>query len=318
VAAAPSWIRSLLLLGALAVCALQTPGSWGVLWLLVPVAVAVSLLASWRYGMRGVLVPLALAVTALAVAGPGGLWAWWIPAAALTGAWMGLREEGGSAAGDRAWMLLPSLLLAAGLPWVAHYPELLRGVERELRAGDAEFVVLMQRMGTAGDRLSALRNMLAEQDRLRSLALPHVLPTVLFVWVAILVAAGRAVSARVSASLRWPALSRARLVAWRLPDGALWLLLAGLGLLVAGWPLWKPTAWTLVLNTALGFGVQGIAVVRSLLLARGVPPSIVVVSLLFVFAVAWPVFVLTAVAVGVSDVWLDFRRLEPTPEGDEQ
>jgi hypothetical protein len=73
-----------------------------------------------------------------------------------------------------------------------------------------------------------------------------------------------------------------------------------------------------VINTALGFGVQGIAVVESLLLARGVPPSVIVVSLLFVFAVAWPVFMLSAVAVGLSDVWLDFRRLEPTPHGDER
>jgi hypothetical protein len=91
----------------------------------------------------------------------------------------------------------------------------------------------------------------------------------------------------------------------------LWVLLAGLGLLVTQWGSWAPTAWTLLLNSALAYCVQGIAVVESLLLARGVPPSIIVLTMLFVFAVAFPVFVLTTVAVGLSDVWLDYRRLEP-------
>jgi hypothetical protein len=63
--------------------------------------------------------------------------------------------------------------------------------------------------------------------------------------------------------------------------------------------------------------VQGIAVVESLLLARGVPPSIIVLTMLFVFALAMPVFVLTALAVGLSDVWLDYRRLEAVPERDD-
>ena len=39
--------------------------------------------------------------------------------------------------------------------------------------------------------------------------------------------------------------------------------------------------------------------------------------MLFVFALAMPVFTLTAVAVGLSDVWLDYRRLEAVPERDD-
>jgi len=138
-----------------------------------------------------------------------------------------------------------------------------------------------------------------------------------FVWIALLVVAGRALSARAAAAMRWPSLSHAGLTGWRLPDGAVWLLILGLALLVGGWPAWSPTAWTLLLNTALGFGVQGIAVVESLLLARGVPLSIIVLTLLFVFTLAMPVVMLMAVAVGLSDVWLDYRRLEPTPDRDE-
>src|SRR6185503_7615199 len=142
-------------------------------------------------------------------------------------------------------------------------------------------------------------------------------PTALFAWITTLVLSGRMFASRIAATLKWPPLSRGRLVSLRLPDGALWLLLMGLGLLVAQWSAWAPTAWTLLLNTALGFGVQGIAVVESLLLARGVPPSIIVLTMLFVFTLAMPVFVLTAVAVGLSDVWLDYRRLEAVPPRDD-
>jgi hypothetical protein len=116
--------------------------------------------------------------------------------------------------------------------------------------------------------------------------------------------------------MRWPELSRARLVEWRLPDGAIWVMIAGLGLLLSPLPAWKPSGWTLLIGSGLGYCVQGIAVVESLLLARGVPPSMIFLMLVFVFAMATPVFVLAATAVGVSDLWLDYRRIEAVPDGD--
>lgn len=313
-----SWVRAVLLVCVLGLLAYGTPTPWGGLWLLVPAAVAVSLLVAWRFGLRGMLVPVALFAAAPAAGGVQ-LWAWWVPVAALTGAWMGLREEGaGPAPGDRAWMLLPVLLLAAGLPWTLLYPHLIQDAEGIVRGWGTQQLEVARQMHYPPDQLKGVEELLQTLTAWTVRSLPDTLPTVLFVWVALLVAAGRSLSARVSASLKWPGLSRSRLSAWRLPDGALWLLLGGLALLLVGWPTWKPTAWTLVINTALGFGVQGIAVVESLLLARGVPPSVIVVSLAFVFLVAWPVFVLTAVGLGLSDVWLDFRRLEPTPHADER
>jgi len=313
----PSWLRTALLLGALLAFAVQTPMPWSVLWLTVPVAVAASLLSAWRFGGWGVAIPVALFAASLARGGVMSLWVWWIPVAGLTGVWMGLREEGtGPSGGERAWMLLPVLLLAAGLPWAPNYSDLVARVDRELRAGDAQLVSFCRSIGYTGERLSTLRRTIEENAALRQKLLPQVMPSVLFVWVALLVAAGRALSSRAAAALRWPAMSRARLKDWRLPDGAIWVFLLGLALVVAQWPAWAPTAWTLVINTLLGFCVQGIAVVESLLLARGVPPSIIVLTMLFVFTVAMPVFMLTTAAVGLSDVWLDFRRLEPAPDSE--
>src|SRR5262249_10170981 len=100
---------------------MQTPAPWAALWWSVPGVVAISMLAGWRFGARGVLVPIVLFGVALALA-PLSLWAWWIPVAALTGLWMGLREEGdGPTLGERGWMLLPVLLLAAAIPWSLSY-----------------------------------------------------------------------------------------------------------------------------------------------------------------------------------------------------
>lgn len=290
---------------------------WGGLWLLVPAAVAVSLLAGWRFGAWGVLVPVVMFGVAMAAAGPQSLWAWWVPVAALTGAWMGLREESeGGFAGRRAAALLPLLVLAAGLPWMLQYPDLLSHMETRLRDGDRQFIAMWSEMGTAGERLASMQRVVEDNAKLRARALPYLVPSLIFLWVAVLVAAGRAIASRCAGILRWPALARAAFARWRLPDGALALFLVGLGAVVLEWRAGLPAAWTLLINTGLGYCIQGIAVVESLLLARGVPPSIIVVTMVFVFALAMPVFLLMTVAVGLSDVWLDYRRLEATPDQD--
>jgi hypothetical protein len=310
-------IRALLLLAALTLCALATPQPWGILWLAVPAAVATALLLCWRWGRWGGLVPASLLALALLVAGPGAVWAWWIPVAALSGTWMGLREEGGGPTlGQRAWTLLPLLLLAAGLPWTLTYPRLVAGLDQRLRDGDRELLQTSREIGYQGERLQSLERVVAESASLRSRYLKHVVPSVLFAWMALLVVAGRRMSSRIASRLHWPDLSRGRLSDWRLPDGAVWLLIGGLALVLVGFEAWLPTAWTLLIVPALGYCVQGIAVVESLLLVRSVPPAIINLTLLFVFVMASPVFLLTTVCLGLSDIWLDYRHLEAVPDRD--
>ena len=278
----------------------------------MPAAVALSLLLSWRFGAWGLTVPVVLGAAVLALGRGAPPWAWWIPTAALCGVWMGLREEsqeGGS--GARAWMLLPLLLLAALLPRTVHYSGFVEHVEAQLKVGDDQLLQLSREVGYSGDRLAALQRSVQDNATTRRLILPSALPTVLFLWSVLLVFAGRSLSARTARALRWPALSRGRLREWRMPDGALWILIAGLSLVVGPWAGWLATGWTLTLNAGAGFCVQGIAVLESWMLSRGVPASIIALTLVFVFAVAMPVFVVAAAAVGLSDVWLDFRRLEP-------
>lgn len=308
-------LRTLLSLAALSLLALISPSPWGALWLAVPIAVASALLLCWRWGPWGVLVPVGLLAVVMIGVGPFAAWAWWLPVAALTGSWMGLREEGGGpGSGQRAWMLLPILLLAAGLPWSVSYPTLLRDTESYLQSGDRETIRLFQDYGYKGEKLRTWERFVNESAELRKQWLGQVLPSALFLWMTLLVVAGRGLSSRIAARLRWPDLSRSSFTEWRLPDGAVWILIVGLGLLLADLRAWLPTAWTLLIVPSLGYCVQGIAVVESLLLLRGMPPSIITLTLLFVSIMALPVFLLATACIGLSDVWLDFRRLEAAPE----
>src|SRR5262245_62315955 len=131
-------------------------------------AVATLLLLGWRWGPWGVLVPVGLLVTVLVGVGPFAAWSWWLPVAALTGSWMGLREEGGGPpAGQRAWMLLPVLLLAVLMPWMANYPDLVANFERWLRSGDQQLLALYKQLGYQGERLQGLEHSLWESAELQ-------------------------------------------------------------------------------------------------------------------------------------------------------
>jgi hypothetical protein len=275
------------------------------------------LLLSWRFGVAAI-AAVGLGAVALLVLGTGqGLWVWWIPAAALAGAWMGMREEGGGpSAGERAWMLAPLLLVAAALPWLAHYQVLVAAVERELAAGDTQGLELLRNVGANRDWLAGMEKAVTENAALRHARLPFLIPTGLFLWGALLVAAGRGLAARLAEALHWPRLSRVRLRDLRLPDAAVWTLIAGLALLLTPWPAWRPTGWTLLLGAGLGYCVQGVAVAGGLFLARGAPLPVMVLTMLFLFLTLMPYFVLGTAMLGLSDVWLDYRRLEAASDED--
>ncbi|NOT35214.1 MAG: DUF2232 domain-containing protein [Candidatus Eisenbacteria bacterium] len=309
--------RAVFIVAGLAAGAWATPSPWGWLWLLVPLVVAASLLLCWRFGVWGVVTPVALQVGSMLASGPANPWLWWVPVTALSGAWMGLREEGGGpGSGHRAWMLLPLLVLAAALPWTPGYPTLVSRMQSMLDEGSRQRVEMLRQMGYDGERLQTAQHLGEESDALVRRALPFALPSLMFLWVAMLVTAGRVIAGRAAAWIRWPPLSDHPFANWRLPDGALWLFLAGLGLVLLGRPELMPTAWTLLAVPGIGFCLQGVAVVESLLLARGVPHAIIALTLLFVFVMALPVFLMTSACLGLSDVWLDFRRLESDVEAE--
>jgi hypothetical protein len=185
-----------------------------------------------------------------------------------------------------------------------------------MRETDGQVIGFYRQLGMAGERLQHLEATFAESARIRERVMPFAMPTALFLWVGLLVQLGRSLASSGATLLHWPRLARARLADWRLPDGVLWVLLVGLALIVSKLSAWAPTAWTLTLNALLGYCLQGVAVVQCLLLARGFPSYMVLILFAFVFVMAWPAFLLLTACVGVSDVWLDYRRMERT-SGDE-
>lgn len=318
-----AWVRIGTLAVLLAIGALGSPWPWGLLWFTVPATVAVTLLLAWRYGRPAIAVPVVMIVGAFALtAGVGTslapLWLTvWAPLGAVAGTWMGLREEGGGPSiGERAWMLVPMLVFAAVLPFAPGFSaaigrlDLKMARQQELLAHSPEMA-----QAPAGVRdafTQALRVPAAERQK----QLGWMVPNLMFLCMVLLVAAGRTLAARVGVVLGWPALSRSPLHRWRLPDAALVPLIAGIALLVFADRTVHPSAWTLLVHSALGYSVQGVAVVESVLLARGMPPVFVALTMLFVIALSL-LWVLPAIAVvGLSDVWLDYRRLEPSPRGD--
>ena len=313
-----SLARAVLLIGALALAALGTPWPWAALWLAVPLAVAGSLLLAWRFGRAALLVPVALgALAALVVAVPGaGLSAWhvlWVPAAAVTGVWMGLREEGGGPTlGERAWMHAPILAAAFVLPVLPGLPGALTRVEARARVDEQRVLDSMPADSSAWRQMMQQSVQLPAADRVKMLR--YFTPNLVFGWMVLLVLAGRALAARAAAWRGWPTLSRAPLAAWRLPDGALVPLLAGIALALFAGETWRPGAALLLVQSVLGYSVQGLAVAQTVLLERGVPPVFFLLLMLFLFAFTLPVFLPSLALLGLSDVWLDHRRLEPSPD----
>jgi hypothetical protein len=320
-------LRASLLLLALALMASATPGPWAVLWLAVPAVLAATLLLAWRFGAVAAWLPVASALGALlAVVLPSsGLAPWhvlWLPMASLTGLWMGLREEGGGpGAGERAWMLTPLLAVAFACPLLPGFDGALSAFETTARREEAHVLAELAKVeGGKAARPGSMRAMMEESARIpaadRVRMLRFGVPLLLFGWMCMLAVAGRTLASRLAAWLGWPPLSRAVLAHWRLPDAALLPLLAGIALMLFTPERWWPGPVLLLVVSLLGYTLQGVAVAHTVLLARGVPHAFILVLMVCLFAFTLPVFLPTVVLIGLSDVWLDHRRLEPSPRGE--
>ena len=229
---------------------------------------------------------------------------------------MGSREEGGGpGAGEIAWMHAPLLAAAFAVPLLPGLDGALARVEARSRVEEQQMVRTLEGPEGPGTWKHMMQESLKVPATDRVRMLKFLIPNLLFTWMVLLAIAGRSFAGHLASSLGWPRLSRAPLSAWRLPDGALVPLLAGLALALFAGAAWKPGAVLLLTQSVLGYSVQGIAVAQSLLLSRGVPPTFVLLLLVFLLAFTLPVFLPSLALLGLSDVWLDFRRLEPSPRG---
>lgn len=290
------------------------------MWLAVPVTVAVSLLVAWRFGRIAMAVPLLLAVGMVGAwmglsQPPFSLWfIGWIPAASVVGVWMGSSEEGGGPGlGERIWMLAPFVLLAASISLAPEFrPVLDRAWTRAQRTALAE----LRREGVAERQVADMERTMTKQDPDVRRVLPFAMPQLLVLWMALLTVAGRGLARFVAGRLGWPALSTAPFLRLRLPDAALLPVIGGLALALLADRTLLPCALALLVPAALGYSLQGLAVLVSLLLSRGIPPALAAISIMGLLALTTLAFLPSVALVGLTDAWLDLRKLE-TPGGRE-
>jgi hypothetical protein len=316
-------LRAVLLAGSLALSALVTPWPWAALWLAVPAVVAASLLLSWRYGPAGAGAAAAARGGLGAARGvPGGGTQGLAPAVAaggvvdrgVDGKPRGRRRPFARRSGVDARAILAA---AFALPLLPGLSEALTRVEAQARVEEQQMLATLPAPAKPG----TLRQMMEDSAKLpaadRVRMLTFFAPNILFGWMVMLVVAGRSLAARLAAWLGWPPLSSSPLSGWRLPDAALAPLIAGLAMALFAAPQWWPGAALLLGQSALGYSMQGLAVAHSALLARGVAPAFILLLIVFLFIFTLPVFLPSAALLGLSDVWLDYRRTESSPRGEE-
>ncbi len=306
-------ILALILLGQL-----LTPDPWTYLWPVLPVAGAAALLlAHTGVPAAGWLPPLFCAVTLALFRVGDQPWAWCLLAGVVAAALMGLAERQGRGDASRLWAYLPLVVLAAALPLAPGYKEFVERVVAAIRMQEVRQIASLRDVAFRPDQRLAFEQFVGAVTDRQVTVVQAVLPTLLFAWLALLVHLAERMAHRLAELVRRPLAPTMPFTAWRLPVGAVWLFIAGLALVAAREARIEPVGINLAAATGLAFGVQGLAVLKSVLSSQGMAPGMVMMLFVFVWFVLGPVLLVAATGVGLMDLWLDFRHLEPRSDGGE-
>ncbi len=299
-------ILSLILLGQLV-----TPEPWTYLWPVLPVVGAAGLLlAQTNVPVLG-WVPVAACLGAIFAFGMSDQpWAWCLTAGALASTLLGVAERQGTENERRTWAYLPIVALAATFPLAPGYRELVTRLTELITGEEARQLASFRAMTLDPDQRLAVEQLVAASTRAELEIAKNVLPTVIFVWLALLVQLAERMARRLAELVRRPLLPPAPFATWRMPDGAIWLLVLGLGLVAARDPSVGPVGLNLSAAVGIGFALQGLAVFKWFMTGQGMSPGLVVLMMSFAALLLGPVLPMAAAGVGLMDQWLDFRRLE--------
>ncbi len=295
-----------------------TPEPWLVLWPLVPAAGAAALLLTQtQLPILGWL-PAALVVGGLLVAGAANEpWAWCLAAGSLATSLLGLAERRGVTWSQRPWAFLPVLVLAAAMPLAPGYDKLVAGAVGGVRATAAQQMAALNAATMTPDQRAEAAQLVGAAFDFLALLARTILPAILFGWIVTLVGLAERLSRRLADIVKRPLGPAVPLAFWRLPDAAVWFLVAGLALVVTRDARVMPVGINLATSVGLAFALQGFAVVQVFLTSSGMTPGLVTLLFVFVALAMWPILPVGCAGVGLMDMWLDFRRLEPHPIDDE-
>jgi hypothetical protein len=300
-------ILCLILLGEL----LTPQGPWSMLWPVVPVLGAASLLLSQtQVPAIGWLIP-ALTLAGLFIFGAAAEpWGWCLAAGNLAAAMLGFTATGEK----RAWAYLPVLTLAALFPIAPGYAEFVSHAVAKLHAEEVRQLAVVDTM--AADQKLAAGQLISSGIQFALVLAQNVLPVFLFVWIALLVHLSERMARRLAELVKRPLPESLPFERLRMPDGMVWLLILGVALITLRDARSVPVGLNLSIAVGLAFALQGLSVVKVFLVAHGMTPGLIALLFLFTALTMWPILPLACAGVGLMDLWLDFRRLEAgAPEG---
>jgi hypothetical protein len=203
--------------------------------------------------------------------------------------------------------LLPLLVLALAFPFSTLYEPAVASAAAGITRMGEEAYENYRALGLQGGALGDVAVWLHQATEAWVWLVRHLLPALLFAWSGVLVAMAVLLARRLGRAVGRP-LPGPEFAQFRLPEGAVWLLLIGLAIIATRRPELQPSGINLALCMALGYCLQGIAVVDFALLARGFQPGIIWILFLFVAFFALPLLVLTTTGLGLADIWLDWRQ----------
>lgn len=299
-------ILCLILLGEL----LTPQGPWSMLWPVVPVLGAASLLLSQtQVPAIGWLVPVLTLGGLFAFGVASEPWGWCLAAGNLAAAMLGFaRRE------KRAWAYLPVLTLAALFPIAPGYADFVSRAVAMLHAEEVRQLAVVETM--AADQKLAAGQLISSGIQFAQVLAQNVLPVFLFVWIALLVHLSERMARRLAELVKRPLPEGSPFEQLRMPDGMVWLLIVGIALVTLRDPRTVPVGLNLSIAVGLAFALQGLSVVKVFLVAHGMTPGLIALLFLFTALTMWPILPLACAGVGLMDLWLDFRRLEAgAPEG---
>jgi len=303
-------ILALILLGQLV-----TPEPWTYLWPVVPVAGAAALLlAQTTVSVTAVMPPLACLLALAATGGFDRPWGWCLLAGVFAASLLGVADRRGFDRTTRLWAYLPVVAIAAALPLAPGYREFIERVVAALRGQEARQLAALKDVSFRPDQRLALQQFVGAVTARQVTVAETVMPTLLFAWVALLVHLAERMAQRLAELVRRPLQSPEPFVAWRLPAEAVWLFIGGLALVALNEARVMPSGLNLAAAAGLAFGVQGLAVIKSVLSGQGMASGLVLMLFVFAWFLLGPVLLVAATGVGLMDRWLDFRHLEPRAE----
>jgi uncharacterized protein YybS (DUF2232 family) len=168
---------------------------------------------------------------------------------------------------------------------------------------------LTKMMGEAGVGLSDLRVMGLPRVEIQKLLI-QVLPALVLINLALVAWVNVLVAQRLGSFWRWSNLGEP-LSLWASPEWLVFFLVAAGFALLAPFPGVRQAGLNLVLVLGFVYFCQGMAVISALLQRFQLPW--VLRSLVYVLAFMNPLMIVVMI-LGLTDLWLDFRRLQPPQE----